>query len=184
MSIIERQVFDLPPHLFEVTAHRAEVNIGTCGPKTQADFPAHVTAPVQYGPRVKALSVSLSNQQLIPEDRLQQLFVDLFQLPIATATLATFSTDFAARVAPAQAQVLAELKAAPVKHMDETGFRVGGKTQWLHVISSSKGTHYRVSAQRGALLEGVSGIVVHDHWKSLRCRGWRMRFAMPIICAS
>jgi transposase len=54
---------------------------------------------------------------------------------------------------------------APVKHMDETGFRVGGKTQWLHVASTFLLTFYRVSSKRGSLMESVSGIVVHDPWK-------------------
>ena len=54
---------------------------------------------------------------------------------------------------------------APVKHMDETGFRIGGKTQWLHVsprpcCSLSIGSRPR----RGSLLAQVVGIVVHDHW--------------------
>ena len=52
-----------------------------------------------------------------------------------------------------------------VKHLDETGFRLGGKTQWLHIASTVLLTFYRVSAKRGNLLAGVVGIVVHDHWK-------------------
>ena len=55
--------------------------------------------------------------------------------------------------------------AAPVKHMDETGFRIGGKTQWLHIASTIWLTFYRVSPKRGSLLAKVTGIVVHDHWK-------------------
>ena len=55
--------------------------------------------------------------------------------------------------------------AAPVKHMDETGFRISGKTQWLHIASTVWLTFYRVSAKRGSLLAKVTGIVVHDHWK-------------------
>jgi transposase len=55
--------------------------------------------------------------------------------------------------------------AALVKHMDETGFRIGGKTQWLHIASTVWLTFYRVSAKRGSLLPKVTGIVVHDHWK-------------------
>ena len=55
--------------------------------------------------------------------------------------------------------------AAPVKHMDETGFRIGGKTQWLHIASTVLLTFYRVSPKRGSLLANVTGIVVHDHWK-------------------
>jgi transposase len=54
---------------------------------------------------------------------------------------------------------------APVKHMDETGLRVGSKTQWLPIASTCLLTFYRVSSKRGSLMEDVSGIVVHDHWK-------------------
>ena len=54
---------------------------------------------------------------------------------------------------------------APVKHMDETGFRIGGTTQWLHVPCTVLLTFYRTCARRGSLFAGVAGIVVHDHWK-------------------
>ena len=51
---------------------------------------------------------------------------------------------------------------APVKQMDETGFRIGGKTQWLHVACTVWLTFYRVCARRGSLLANVVGIVVHE----------------------
>ncbi|CAK0770937.1 hypothetical protein CCP2SC5_510023 [Azospirillaceae bacterium] len=36
---------------------------------------------------------------------------------------------------------------------------------WLHVACTVWLTFYRVSAKRGDVLDGLSGIVVHDHWK-------------------
>jgi transposase len=109
----------------------------------------------------------LSNQHFIPEDRLQDLFKDLFSVSISTGSIATFNARLAKAVTPHQELILEALKKSAVKHLDETGFRVGGKTQWLHVISTATQTHYRVSEKRKDLtpLEGTSGIVVHDHWK-------------------
>jgi len=164
--VIKRQVFDIPEPVLEIMEHQAEVKMcRRCGYETRASFPEGVAAPVQYGPRVKALAVYLSNQQLIPEDRLAQTFEDLFALPISTATLAKLNDDFARQVAPIQEQVLADLKAADVKGSDESGLRIGGKTQWLHILCSEKATHYRVSEKRGDLLEGLRGVMIHDHWK-------------------
>jgi hypothetical protein len=55
---------------------------------------------------------------------------------------------------------------APVRHLDETGFRVAGKGQWLHTVSTETLTFYRVSDKRGAIAEGLEGgVVVHDHFK-------------------
>lgn len=163
--VVKRQVFDIPEPKVAVVEHQAEVKVCSCGHHTVASFPQGVTAPVQYGARMKALAVYLSAQQLIPEDRLQQTFSDLFALPVSTATLTAINEDCAAQLAWGQEEVLKGLKEAPIKHLDETGFRMGGKTQWLHVISSDQATHYRVSPKRGDLLEGLSGVIVHDHWK-------------------
>ena len=40
--------------------------------------------------------------------------------------------------------------------------RIAGVLQWLHIASTWLLTFYRVSRKRGDMLEGVTGIVVHD----------------------
>ena len=164
---VARQVFDLaePPPLI-VTEHRAhDCRCAACGSQTRAAFPDWVSAPVQYGKRIGAFVLYLLHYQLLPEKRLAALMADLFGVHLVTATIARISQDCAERF-----QVFADVVrncvvAAPVKHMDETGFRIGGKTQWLHIASTMLLTFYRVSAKRGSLLAHVAGIVVHDHWK-------------------
>lgn len=165
-----RQVFDLPePQPLIVTEHRAHVcRCESCSATTRAAFPEGVDAPVQYGARIAAFVVYLLHYQFIPEDRLKQLMNDLFGVSLSCATIAGMSRVCASRL-EGFAQALRDLVAgANVKHMDETGFRIGGKTQWLHVACTSLLTFYRVCAKRGALLSDlvkVVGVIVHDHWK-------------------
>lgn len=164
---VARQVFDLPePKPLVVTEHRAHrCRCATCGTQTRAAFPERVTAPVQYGTRIAAFVLYLLHYQLLPEKRLVALMADLFSVHLASATIARISQDCAQRFQDFADAVREHVAAAPVKHMDETGFRIGSKTQWLHIASTIWLTFYRVSPRRGSLLAHVTGIVVHDHWK-------------------
>ena len=164
---IARQVFDLPqPKPLIVTEHRAHgCRCTACGTQTRAAFPDGVTAPVQYGPRIAAVVLYLLHYQLLPEKRLAMLMADLFGVNLVTATIARISRDCATRYAGFADAVRDLVAAAMVKHLDETGFRIGGKTRWLHIASTILLTFYRISPQRGSLLANVTGIVVHDHWK-------------------
>lgn len=162
-----RQVFDLPePQPLIVTEHRAhQCRCPACGVQTRAAFPAGVTAPVQYGTRIAAFMVYLLHYQLLPERRLAGLMADLFGVHPATATIAAMSRTCAARFEAFAAAVRDHVAAAAVKHLDETGFRIGGRTQWLHIASTGLLTFYRISPKRGSLPQNLAGTVVHDHWK-------------------
>lgn len=175
-----RQVFDLPePQPLVVTEHRAhDCRCAACGAETRAPFPDGVNAPVQYGARITAFVIYLLHYQLLPEDRLVGLMADLFGVRLAAATMARMSRTCAERLSGFAETVRDLVAGAAVKHMDETGFRIGGKTQWLHVASTAFLTFYRVSAKRGSLLANVAGIVVHDHWKPY----YTMRGVLHALC--
>jgi transposase len=165
-----RQVFDLPePRPLIVTEHRAHsCCCAACGATTRAAFPEGVNAPVQYGARVAAFVVYLLHFQLLPEARLVALMADLFGVTLSAATIAAMSGVCATRLAGLVETIRDHIAGAKVKHMDETGFRIGGKTQWLHVACTVLLTFYRVCAKRGSLLSEtvrVVGVIVHDHWK-------------------
>jgi transposase len=161
-----RQVIDVPEPKVVVTEHRAYSCLcPNCDSKTSAAFPAGVTAPIQYGARICAFVVYLLNYHFLPEDRLAELMSDLFGLKLVPATIARMSAACAQGFRDFADAVRERVAGARVKHMDETGFRIGGRTQWLHIFSTALLTFYRISSKRGSLLSGVTGIVVHDHWK-------------------
>jgi transposase len=164
---VARQVFDLPePQPLIVTEHRAHgCRCAACGSQTRAAFPDWLTAPVQYGPRIAAFVLYLLHYQLLPEKRLASLMADLFGVHLVTATIARISQDCAERFQGFVEAVRDRVATAPVKHLDETGFRIGGKTQWLHIASTMLLTFYRVAAKRGSLMADLTGVIVHDHWK-------------------
>ncbi len=166
LGILKRQVFDIPLPTLEVTEHQAEIKMcSCCHRRVMAVFPEGINAPVQYGKVIQSYSLYFQHQQLIPEDRLQETFRDLFNVNLATATLNHFSESAYNKLDDFDKAVLSNIQAAPVKHLDETGFRVTGCTQWLHVASTKHLTYYHVSKKRKSLLEKLKGIVVHDHWK-------------------
>jgi transposase len=166
LDIIKRQVFDIPTPKVEITEHQAELKHCSCCNKVVTSlFPETVSSPAQYGSVIRSWAVYYQNQHFIPEDRLQQLFMDMYGVSLATATLASYNAIAFESLSGFEEETLSMAKNAAVKHLDETGFRVAGKTQWLHTLSTKTLTYYHVSPRRKSLLDGLTGIVVHDHWR-------------------
>ena len=89
-----RQFFDLPEPKLEVTEHQSEIKTCACGCLNRGAFPPEVTAPVQYGLRVKSVAVYLKEYQLLPFERLAGIMRDVFGFDtFSEGTLANFSAD-------------------------------------------------------------------------------------------
>lgn len=166
-KIIKRQVFELPSPQIIVTEHRVEVKkCPGCKALLQGSFPETIKAPVQYGARIRAVAAYLHHQHFIPEDRLSEVLFDLFGCRITPGTIANITNTLAQIIEPVVAEIATEVKTAPIKHLDETGLRIGAQTKWLHVVSTSTLTWYRVAQGRKDIevLADLKGVVVHDHW--------------------
>jgi transposase len=168
-----RQVFDLPPQKIEVTEHQAEMKICPgCGRLNEATFPEDVRQPTQYGSRLKASAVYLSQYQLIPYDRLSELFIDLFGHNLSQATLVKANLSCYEILKPVEDEIKKQLIDSHVIHLDETGMRIEGRREWLHVVSTGSLTYYAAHHSRGAEANMAMGILpvfegrgVHDGWK-------------------
>lgn len=161
---IKRQEIDIRVDK-QVVQHRARVKICKCGKRNIGNMPQHIIAPAQYGTNIRALAVYLSTQQFIPKQRAQEFFRDIFQIPVSETTLLSFDTECAKKLSEFNSLALAAIKKSNVSHLDETGYRVKGKTWWAHVASTEQLTSYMINEKRGLRQEGFSGTVVHDFWK-------------------
>jgi transposase len=167
-AVLKRQVFDIPQPQIVVTEHQVHVKrCPQCQQTVQSCFPEGVKAPVQYGPRIRAIATYLNQQHFIPEERLSELLTDIFRCSMSPATIVKLSNTVKQSFEPLIENLSATLQASPVKHLDETGLRISGRTQWLHVVSTATETWYRTAVKRKDLepLKMMTGVVVHDHWQ-------------------
>jgi transposase len=170
----KRQVFDLPPPRVVVTEHRVEKKCcPQCGLVQQGQFPERINAPTQYGDGFAAWTDYLHAYQLLPLERIAQLFEDLTRYRPSEATLLSYLKTISGSLQSAEHAIRRQLFHEPVVHADETGLRVEGKSHWLHTISTDKWTLLGMNESRGSkgmdaigFLPAFNGAVVHDCYKS------------------
>jgi transposase len=169
-----RQVFDIPLVHIKVTEHRAEIKVCPwCRERVRAKFPSDVTQPIQYGLRIKAQAAYLNNYQLIPLARTCELLGDFYGHTPAQALIVDANAALVDQIEPSLEATRQQLIASPVVHFDESGLRVEGKLNWLHVASTEWLTYYSVHPKRGqkgmramGILPVLQGRAMHDHWQA------------------
>jgi transposase len=170
----KRQVFDIPQVQFEVTEHRVAIKAcPDCGVKVQGEFPDSISQPTQYGPRIKAQASYLNTYHFIPLARTVELLTDFYGQSPSEAALIAINQQTVMQIQPTLTSIKEQLIATDVAHFDESGLRVAGQLQWLHVASTPALTFYQVDAKRGQdgmrtadILPHFQGTAVHDHWAS------------------
>lgn len=171
INVQRSQVIDIPEKLKEITEHQIEVKQCKCG---QIYYGKTLSmAPVQYGSRIKAMSVYMNNYELLPYDRLQDFFHDCFNIEFSDGALVGANEKCYVNLEPTEQQIKYSLKSSPVIHNDETGLRCEKSLKWAHVSSNQNFTHYAFHDRRGTeaindigILPGYKGVSVHDRYSS------------------
>ena len=157
----------------QVTEHRAEVKVCSCGKVNKAVFPEGVYAPVQYGSRIQALCVGMSTYHFLSFARTSELMETLTGYAINPATIQSYIQKAHQQLAGFEVNSKQHLQQVAVLHNNETSIACAGKKLWLHVSTTPEVTHYGVNEKRGkaatdriGILPKFTGVSVHDGWKS------------------
>jgi transposase len=170
-----RQVYDLPAAKLIVTEYQQYVRqCPCCQAKIAGAFPSSVNNHVQYGNGVMALCSLLSSGFHLSIQNISQLFTDLYNQPLNTATVLTANTRTYDSLQNSESLIKEQLMASKVVHFDETGLACEGKTHWLHVACNALWTYFFVHTNRGAkaleaddsLIKDFKNWSIHDCWSS------------------
>lgn len=171
----KRQLFDLPKTNLYVKEYRQYSRVcPCCKHRLLGNFPAELSQPVQYGSAVMALCNLLSSGFHLSCQQIGQLFSDLYDQPLNTATVIA-ANERAYRALESTENIIKEqVLASEVAHFDETGLACQGKTHWLHTACTALWTYLFVHAKRGkkalespkSIIKDFTKVAIHDCWAS------------------
>ena len=104
---------------------------------------------VQLGPEALTLAAILNKQMGLSLGHTRQVLSYGFGLEVSRGGLYRALARMAGRAEPTYDGLLETARQAPVNGMDETGWKVGGRLQWLHVAVSAQVTVYAILPGRG-----------------------------------
>src|SRR5215831_2738308 len=139
---------------------------------------------VQLGPEALTLAAILNKQMGLSLGHTRQVLSYGFGLEVSRGGLYRALARMAGRAEPTYDQLVEAARQAPVNGMDETGWKVGGQLQWLHVAVSARVTVYAILPGRGyeqsvkILGAKYDGFLIHDGWAPY----YRFQFAFHQSC--
>ena len=147
----------------------------TCRQRVQGRHPLQTSdalgaASVQLGAKTHALIAWLNKRLGLSHGKVTELLQRVFDLTIGRATSCRSMLRTADLAQPAVTQIHQQIRGSPSIVPDETGWRLGGSSAWLHVAVGETETVVQVERGRGheplARLIGLdyAGRLIHDGW--------------------
>src|SRR6266516_730620 len=171
---------------------RFDIAVGhcrACARRVQGRHPLQTSdavgvGSVQVGPEALTLAAILNKQMGLSLGHARQVLAYGFGLEVSRGGLYRALARMADRAEPTYDRLVETARQAPVNGMDETGWRVGGRLQWLHVAVSAQVTVYAILPGRGyeqsvvILGAAYDGFLIHDGWAPY----YRFQFAFHQSC--
>lgn len=171
-EVKSRQIFDIPKIEIKVTEHRVVLKKCTnCGMNNRSVFPEELVQEAQYGNHIKSLGVYLQNYQMIPYARCVELLFDLTGHRISAGSLANFQSKMFNQLSKFESEIKTLLLQSSVLHADETGMKLNGNGNWMHVASNKFLSHFGFHKKRGQeaidsfnIVPLYNGTLIHDRF--------------------
>lgn len=144
-----RQVIDIPVIKSICTEHRIYRKTCSCGHNMDSDFPAHLTAKVQYGAGVESLVGYLHARQYLPYERMREFFTDVMGLPVSVGGIHNILKRLTQKALPHYEQIKERLCGSVFIGTDETGVKVNGQKDWMWTWQNDDLTFIVHSDNRG-----------------------------------
>jgi len=159
---------------------RFDIEVGycqSCGARAQGRHPLQTSdglgaAKVQVGPEALVMGAQLNKQMGLSLGHTARVLQSGYGLEFSRGGIYKALARLAGKTEPTYQGLLATARKSNVNWVDETGWRVGGHSQWLWVAESDLVTVYRILPGRGSeqlqqmLGADYDGWLVHD---GLRC---------------
>jgi transposase len=164
------QVAELPAAPVEVIEYQAQGRTcSCCGALTWATIPEQVRAHA-FGPRLAAAVAYLSGSPHVSKRGIEELVETVFGLPISLGSVINIEQEMSAALGAAHAEAKQAVRQAPVKHVDETGWKRAGERCWLWGAATACVACFVIHPSRGAaglaalLGRRIKGIICTDRW--------------------
>ena len=165
---------DLPEPKPVITRFRVPVaRCPACLRRVQGRHPEQTSnalgsAAVQFGPRLLGFAADLKHRLGVSYRKCSSVFLMLTGVVIASAALVRSGHRLRKLAQPSYDRLVEAAKTDAVQHVDETGWKIGGRSAWLWVFADEHATLYRIRKSRAhnvvvvVLGEAFAGVLVSD----------------------
>ena len=164
------QVVELPPVVALVTEYQGQARTCPgCGAVTHQPIPREFLAH-SVGPRLTATLSYFAGCHGVGKRGVEEISQVVFDAPVALGTVANLEQEVSAALADPHQEAVSAVRAAPVKHADETSWKLRGRLCWLWTAATTKAVAFLIHAKRGAtgltalLGAAIQGILCSDRW--------------------